>query len=67
MSKFKPGDLVASRDKATWAGTGEGGVGLVLEVMGRSARVLWSKRPSSTTMRGWCALSSLRRMEDGDG
>ena len=63
MSKFKPGDLVASRDKATWAGTGEGGVGLVLEVMGRSARVLWSKSLSNW----WCASSSLRRVEGRDG
>ena len=63
MSKFKPGDLVASRDKATWAGTGEGGVGLVLEVTGRRALVLWSKSLSDW----WCASTSLRRMEDGDG
>jgi hypothetical protein len=60
---FSPGDLVIPRDKATWGGTGVGGVGLVLEVTGRRALVLWSKSLSDW----WCASTSLRRMEDGDG
>ena len=60
---FSPGDLVIPCDRSTWGGTGVGGVGLVLEVTGRRALVLWSKSLSDW----WCASTSLCRVEDGDG